>query len=61
MGNWKATYHDRKLGTWSEALVISDSLGIDDETRVREYLERQRLEDYSLRNRTIIKIERLES
>jgi len=57
---WIITYHDKRHGTWSEGLIISDSLGIDDESRVRAYLERQRLEDYSLRDRTITKIEKIE-
>jgi hypothetical protein len=57
----KVTFHEKKMGTWSEAVIISDSLGINDEVRLRAYLDMQRLEDYSLfRGRTITKIERLE-
>lgn len=55
---WKVTYQNRKE-TWSEALVIQDSLGLDNTTQVRSYLDRQRLEDYSLRDRIITKIERI--
>ena len=56
---WLVTYNDRQ-GTWSEALVIPKSLGLNKRDRVREYLELQRLEDYSLRGRTIVNLERVE-
>jgi len=59
VANWLVTYHDKKQGTWTEALVISDSLGLNDEARVLAFLEMQRLKDYSLRDRKITKVQRL--
>jgi len=56
---WKVTYHDNER-TWSEAIVIPKNLGLNDQNQVREYLELERLEDYSLRDRTIENLEQIE-
>jgi hypothetical protein len=59
VGAFKVTFHDNVVGTWSEIVVSVESLGMD-ETRLRDYLERERLEDYSLRDRKVLKIERVQ-
>jgi len=56
---WKVTYHDNE-GTWAEAIVIPKSLGLNNQNQVRQYLELERLEDYSLRDRTIENLEQIE-
>jgi hypothetical protein len=52
-------YHDNG-GTWYEAIVIPNEVGLGSQDQVREYLELQRLKDYSLRDRTIESLEQIE-
>jgi hypothetical protein len=58
VGVWRVSYRDGASRTWSEIVVVADSLGMD-QTHILEYLERDRLADYSLRDRTIIGIEKV--
>ena len=55
----QVTYDDGE-GTWSEAIVIPTSPGLDDQDRIREYLELEKLKDHSRRDRTILNPERIE-
>ena len=57
---WKVMYHDNG-GTWYEAIVIPNEVGLGSQDQVREYLELQRLKDYSLRDRTIESLEQIEN